>query len=642
MKLSTVFFFLALALVHPADADLRLSRLIGEGMVLQRDVPVAIWGWAEEGTEVTVTFDGQAHAARTGADGRWTVTLPARGAGGPYRMTIDGGGESFEIGDVLVGDVWLCSGQSNMEFPVSRALDFPAEAAAATDRKIRHFQVPKSSAGRPEEELAGGEWVVTSPETVGDFTAVGYFFARELRRHVDVPIGLLHSSWGGSRIEPWMSAEALGLGDDEEDAYQVVERQMKEESARRLADLRKKIGDVPDEDQGMDGDRPVWADPALDDSGWERMSLPGRWEELGYPGLDGVVWFRRTLSLTAEEAAAATEIGLGKIDDGDVVWINGRRVGGLELSWDKLRVYALGAGTLHAGENVVAVRVEDTGGGGGMYGPADAMYLDLGDKRRPLDGEWLFRVGAFRFDPNNNANQFPTLLYNKMIYPMLSYPIKGVLWYQGESNTGPDDAYKYRSLFVTMIEDWRRLWRVGDFPFLFVQLANYLAPVEEPSESNWAMVRESQSAALVLPKTAQAVIIDIGDADDVHPRDKQDVGLRLSLAARHVAYGEKDIVYSGPTYRDHEIRDGKVVLAFDHVGGGLVARGGDLREFAIAGADLHFVWAQAKIDGEKIVVWSDGVPEPVAVRYAWADNPDGANLYNSEGLPASPFRTDDW
>lgn len=632
--------FLTLACSPTEDGGLRLSRLVGDGMVIQRGEPVPIWGWAETGTRVTLDFGGQSYSATTAADGRWTVTLPPQQAGGPHSMTIEGGGERFEIADALVGDVWLCSGQSNMEWPVSRALSFDSEGPAATDRSIRHFTVPRSNSIRPEEELAGGEWVVTSPDTVGDFTAVGFFFARELRRHVDVPVGLLHTSWGGSRIEPWMSAAALGYESDEAAARTAEEMQQAEE-AYLVEQVRGQLGELPSEDVGMDGDRALWADPVLDDAGWDEMDLPGRWEEAGFPGLDGVVWFRRHVTLTAEDAAAEGSLSLGMIDDSDVAWVNGRRVGGLEMSYDVSRVYPLPAGTLHAGDNVIAVRVEDTGLGGGVYGPPENLYLDAGGERHPLSGDWRFRVGRFVYDPDSNANQLPTLLYNRMIHPLLDYPIRGALWYQGESNTGPEDAHEYRRHFAALIEDWRQRWGVGDFPFLFVQLANFMAPVDEPGDSLWAMLRESQSMALGLPATAQAVIIDVGDADDVHPRNKQAVGLRLSLAARQLAYGE-ELVWSGPVYRGHEIRGGEVVLDFDHVGGGLEARGGELREFAVAGPDRRFVWADARIEGDRIAVRSDAVSEPVAVRYAWSDNPEDANLYNVEGLPASPFRTDDW
>ncbi len=648
-----VFFCLASVLVlscsadqPPAETDgFQPSRLIADGMVIQRDLPVPLWGWADPGTDVEVQFDEQSFSGRADAEGRWQVTLPARPAGGPHLLRIRAEDFQREIHDVMVGDVWLCSGQSNMEWPVAQARDAEAEIAVATDRSIRHFAVPRSSSLKPEDRLVGGEWTVASPETVGGWTAVGYFFARELRKEVDVPIGLIHSSWGGSRIEPWMSATALGFRDDEQAAREVA-RQLEDEESQLLAKIREQLGELPEHDLGMSGSKAVWADPDLDDGNWDEMELPGRWEGAGWTGLDGVVWFRYRFALSADELKALrangkpARVGLGMIDDTDTAWLNGRQIGGLERSYDVPRVYPIPIEDLREGDNVIAVRVTDTGLGGGIYGPPEMLFLELDGHRRSLASEWRFRIGSFSYDPSTNANQFPTLLYNQMIHPILDYPVRGVLWYQGESNAGPEDAYPYRLRFPGLIQDWRRRYGLDDLPFLFVQLANFMKPAEQPGESDWAVLRESQSQTLELPQTAQAVIIDIGDADDVHPRNKQDVGLRLSLAARHLVYGEESLVWSGPTYREHRIEQDRVVLTFDHVGGGLLAKDGELEQFAIAGADRRFVWAKAWIEGDRVIVRSEAVPEPIAVRYAWSNNPEGANLYNVEGLPASPFRTD--
>jgi sialate O-acetylesterase len=640
MKRSACGFLLLLllALPHASAAELRLSRLVSDGMVVQRDVEVPVWGWAAADEDVTVTFRGAAYAARADASGAWRVRLPATAAGGPYEISVAAGDERVDVRDVLVGDVWICSGQSNMEWRVADSDRAAEEIAAAGDLRIRHFKVPQSWAREPEATLAGGEWLTADPAHVGDFTAVGFFFARELRRHVDVPIGLVNTSWGGSRIEPWMSAAALGL--DRAALAEVMERE-RDYERQVLERVRERIGRLPEHDEGLVDGRAVWADPELDDGGWDALVVPARWEEEGFDGMDGVAWYRTALELTAEEARAGVRLGLGAIDDSDVSWVNGHRVGGMERSWNVPRVYEVPAAALRAGRNVVAVRVEDTGGGGGIYGDPELLYVEAGGTRRPLAGTWKFKVGLATVSVDGHKNQVPTLLYNKMIHPLLPYPIKGALWYQGESNAYPGDDLRYRELFKGMIEQWRRDWRRGDFPFLFVQLAAFMAPAAEPGESSWALLRESQSAALALPDTAQAVTIDVGDADDVHPRNKQDVGRRLALAARSLAYRE-ELVYSGPVYRRHEATDGRVVVEFDHVGGGLAARGGALQAFAVAGADRRFVWARAAIEDGRVVVWSEDVPDPVAVRYAWADNPEGANLYNAAGLPASPFRTDAW
>lgn len=631
---------LILAVLVPLEsaAQLRLARVFSDGMVIQRDVKVPVWGWAPPGSEVEVTFDDEQFEATTGPDSTWTVILPPMLTGGKHVLTVVAGEDRVTVEDVLIGDVWVASGQSNMEWAVANSNHAVEEIASAADASIRHFKVPQSWEERPSEMLAGGEWHPATSEHVGAFTAVGYFFARELREHVQVPIGLINTSWGGSRIEPWMSAEALGMEASDYEAIMTRERE-REEQIR--TDLRAKIGELPEEDLGMVGGRAVWADPDLDDASWATISVPNRWEEVGYEGLDGIAWYRTSFELSDEEASEGVTLGVGMIDDADVTWVNGERVGSMEMAWNTPRVYEVPASALREGENVVAVRVEDTGGGGGITGSAENLFVQVGGESRPIAGDWKFKPGKVVVTLASQKNQIPTLLYNKMIHPLLRFPIKGVLWYQGESNAYPEQAFQYRELFKTMITDWRDRWNAvdEDFPFLWVQLANYMESDDEPSDSDWAMLRESQSAALVLPNTAQAVAIDIGEADDIHPRNKQDVGRRLALAARHVAYGE-DLVYSGPQYVGHQVIGDRVELVFAHVGDGLVAKGGPLGGFAIAGQDGEFVWADARIEGDRVVVWSDEVENPVAVRYGWADNPEDANLYNVEGLPASPFRTD--
>ncbi len=637
-------FLLTMTLALPATAQVQLSRLISDGMVMQRGHEVPIWGWADPGTAITVTFEGQTYTAEAGADRAWKVRLPSMEAGGPYAMTVEGGGATHEIADIWVGDVWIASGQSNMEWTVANSNDAAAEIAAANDPMIRHFKVPQSWAPTPEPTLAGGSWAAASPETLANFTAVGYFFARTLREEgLNVPIGLINTSWGGSRIEPWMSATALGLGPD---AYEEI-RAREEANERRILDgLRARIGEnLPTEDKGLINGVAHWASPDLGDSDWADIPVPSLWEQTGYEGMDGIGWYRTTFNLTAAEATAGVKLGVGMIDDSDITWVNGQRVGGMEMSYNAVREYNVPAAAVTAGRNVLAVRVVDTGGGGGIYGPANLLYLEVGGERRSLAGTWKFKVGAISVVLNGGKNQQPMMLYNKMIYPLLPYPIKGAIWYQGESNANSvEDAVAYQKIFADMITSWRIEWKVGHFPFLFVQLANFMEPAAEPGPSNWALLRESQHATLELPNTAEAVIIDIGEADDIHPRNKQDVGRRLALGAKKVVYGE-DLVYSGPAYASHTVEDGKVMLSFDHVGSGLMAKGsadGALHSFAIAGADGQFVWANAQIEGDTVVVWSDAVAEPVAVRYAWANNPDTANLYNAEGLPATPFRTDSW
>ena len=557
-------------------------------------------------------------------------------------MVVRSATDSVVVRDILVGDVWVASGQSNMEWPVASARDAAAAIAAANDSRIRHFKVPTSFAPAPQRDLVGGSWAAADPQHVGSFSAIAYFFARDLRKSVDVPIGIINTTWGGSRIEAWMSRAALGL----DSARWAARWQAEQDAQRRFAEnLRAKIGDVPASDPGYVDGRAPWANPALDESAWQSIRVPSLWEQAGYEGMDGIAWYRLSFELTADEAARGVKVGLGAIDDADITWVNGTEIGRTN-GYNVPRQYDVPAGALRAGRNVLAVRVEDTGGGGGIYGAPSSVFLDLGGARRPLGAGWKFRVGTASLQPDGqHINKVPTVLYNRMVHPLLGLPIKGVLWYQGESNAdGVADARQYAALFRTMITSWRREWRSGEVPFLWVQLANFMAPDSQPpAQSAWAVLRDAQTAALSLPKTAQAVIIDVGEAQDIHPRNKQDVGARLALAARHVAYGQS-VEHVGPTHRSHSARGGEIMVRFDHAGAGLVSRAPDgaVGGFAIAGADRKFVWADARIEGNTVVVSSPQVASPVAVRYAWGNNPTRASLYGRGGLPAVPFRTDDW
>jgi sialate O-acetylesterase len=634
----------AKAQVTVPPVALRLPQLFGDGMVLQRGTPVPVWGWAAPGTRVAVTLQGRTARAAADSGGVWSVMLPAMSAGGPYALAVEGGGVRIDVRDVLVGDVWVASGQSNMEWPVAAAISGAQEVAGAHDPRIRQFAVPHSFSDAPEADVSGGSWAPADSQHVGPFSAVGYFFARELRRAVDVPIGLIHTSWGGSNIETWMSRRALGISDSSWDGMQ---RQRGAEDEARRAALRVRIGDLPVVDSGLVGGRAVWADPALDDSGWARLAVPGVWERAGYDAMDGIAWYRTTFTLTEDEVRQGSRLCLGTIDDNDVTWVNGTEVGRTD-GYATPRRYLAPPAALRAGGNVIAVRVEDTGGDGGFYGDPASVYLEVGGVRRALAGTWRFKVGAVSFQADGQRiNKIPTGLYNRMLHPLLPFPIKGVIWYQGESNANSvDQAIAYRPLFQDLIRSWRREWRGvrGPIPFLWVQLPNFgTVDTVPPDRSAWAALRESQTAALALPRTGQAVIIDLGEAGNIHPRNKQEVGRRLALVAERVAYGHSP-VSSGPTYQRHEVRGGRVVIAFNHRGGGLVSHAPDGRVtgFAVAGGDRRFVWAEARIEGDRIVAWSDRVPHPVAVRYAWSNSPAGLTLFNREGLPAAPFRTDRW
>jgi sialate O-acetylesterase len=624
--------------------SLRLPKVFADHMVLQRDTRVPVWGWAAPGATVSVTLAAQTARARADTLGAWASSLPAMRAGGPYDMSVESNGTRIAIRDVLVGDVWVASGQSNMEFTVSVAKDAAKEIAAANDPQIRHFKVPNSWAESPADDVVGGSWERADPQRVGQFSAVAYYFARDLRTSIGVPIGILNATWGGSNIETWISRTGHGMSERELAAVMDAEHSYN----RTLRDsLTARLGTLPTTDGGLVDGRALWADPALDESTWTPIQVPAYWEHAGYEGMDGVAWYRTSFVLSGDEATRGARLSLGPIDDDDITWVNGVEVGRTE-GYLIQRAYALPPAALRAGRNVLAIRVSDGGGGGGINGDPTQVSLDVGGVRRPLAGTWKFRVGQVAMQPDGqHINKIPTILYNQMLHPLQRVPVKGVIWYQGESNANNDQqAAEYRPLFEKLITSWRREWSGADsaFPFLWAQLPNYGRPDSTPpARAAWATQRESMSAALKLPNTGQAITIDVGEADNLHPLDKQDVGRRLALVARKVAYGQS-VVSSGPTYRRHTVRDGRLYVEFANLGGGLASRAPDgaVGGFAIAGTDRKLVWAQARIEGDRVVVWSDQVREPIAVRYAWSNSPAMATLYNRAGLPAAPFRTDAW
>jgi sialate O-acetylesterase len=477
LKAVTLLFLLNV-LGESGKSQVKLPPFFKNKMVLQKGIKIPVWGWASPGEKVTVSLDKNSVTTRTGKDGKWKISLPEMNYGGPYKMTVKGK-NLLVFENILIGDVWLCSGQSNMGFRVVEGKNAKAEITAANYPSIRLFTVKRKMAKVPLIEMEEANWQECSPETVGDFSAVGYFFGRNLYEHLKVPVGLINSSWGGTNVETWTSPE-----------------------------------------------------------------------------------------MTAKDPELVVKL-------------------------DKLKSVDLNGAT---------------GINGAIIGP----------------------------------NNYPTLLYNGMINPLVPFGIKGVIWYQGEANAG--NAQQYKQRFPNMITDWRTKWNQGNFPFLFVQLANYMNPVNEPSEATWAELREAQTQTLGLDNTGMATTIDIGDSANIHPTDKQTVGYRLSLSARKVAYGE-DIVYSGPAYHEMRIEGNRVYITFDQVGSGLKAKDkyGYLKGFTVAGQDHKFKWAMGIVtDKNTVMVICRTIENPVAVRYAWANNPDDVNLYNQEGLPAIPFRTDSW
>jgi sialate O-acetylesterase len=639
MKKTAIPLLLAL-LGATAQADVRLSEVFGEHMVLQRDRPLNIWGHATPGQTLTVELGGHKASTRVGSDGRWRVQLAALPAGGPHRLRV-GGDQAVELSDVLIGDVWLLSGQSNMEFTLAGTDTGPEEVASPQNPQLRQLRVPLRASVRPEAEIAPAPWVVAESGKVGEFSAVGYHFARQMLAVQGVPIGLIDTAWGGSMLETWMRRDAALKDPDLAPAV----RAMPADIGALGAALRKRVHDRVAAWQpglaleGVDASR--WSAAEDIDGDWPTLKAPGLWEDQGLAELDGVVWLRKRVQLSAAQANGAAALHLAKVDDCDEVWVNGQRVGG-QCGYSQLRQYALPAGLLRAGANWIAVRVTDTGGGGGIYGDGATLRLDTAAGAVSLTGAWRARVEQVKVAEQPSANDAPTLAHNGLIAPMQGLSVRGVLWYQGETNAGR--AAAYADGFKRLIQDWRGQFGDPDMPFLFVQLASFLPLADNrPGAGSWAELRASQAAALALPHTGMATAIDVGNADDIHPRNKRTVGQRLAGLALH-ELGLRAAPASGPRLLGHEVKGGEFSLRFGATGGGLrTAQVGEPpRGFLLAGADHRWLPAQARLEGDRVVLQSPAVPAPVAARYAWVDNPSEANVVGGDGLPLTPLRTDDW
>ncbi|QKX17222.1 sialate O-acetylesterase [Microbulbifer sp. YPW1] len=646
-----------LSLTTPATADVTLPKLVSDGMVLQREAPVKIWGWADAGEVVRVDFLGEQYRTEAGDGGDWSIILKPTPAGGPHTMRVRGENE-IQLQNILLGDVWLASGQSNMEYPINRiAHAFADEIAAVNNPRIRQFQVPQTyDFNVPQADLSGGEWLPATQQHIQNFSAVAYFFADNTQQREQVPIGIINSSLGGSPAEAWVSEETLQqfpahLAEKKkfEDAQLIesIQRQDRARSDQWYATAAQK-------DRGLQSGKTPWYAPALDTEGWQTFSVPGYWAEQAGIMEKGVFWLRKTIALPEAQAGEPALLELGRIVDADETWINGHKVGNTTYLYPRRR-YQVPAGVLQAGENVIAIRVTNSGGARGGFVEDKPYQLTVGGEQFDLKGQWQFRQSAQM--PELESQTFvrwkPAGLYNAMLHPLQNYRIKGALWYQGESNVGR--AQEYRKLFPAMIREWRADWQQNAgqdaLPFLFVQLANYLEPKADPGDSAWAELRAAQASALSLDDTAMAVTIDAGEWNDIHPLDKKIVGQRLALAAANRVYGHADVVASGPQLASAKFDDEKAVLEFTHTHKGLVAApcasqcthsegNSKLHEFAIAGSDGRYHWANARIVGERVEVWSEQVRQPRSVRYAWADNPAEANLYNGAGLPAAPFQVD--
>ncbi len=642
-RLNRFYFIIGLILIfgiQTTNGQVRLPKLVSDGMVLQRESPVNIWGWAQVGEKVTLKFNNQSFGTTTGNDGKWLITLPSQKAGGPFEIQIAASNQ-ITLKNILFGDVWLCSGQSNMETTMSRVSPiYGKEIEQCTNPNIRLFQVPtRWNFKAPQQDVQGGKCEEANPQSILKYSAVGYFFARDLNAKFNVPIGIIQCAAGGSSAESWMSEESLKAFPEQ---YKIAKELSDSTFLQNLIASEQAasgnwFGLLGKNDLGRKSS--PWLTPQLDDSGWPTVQLPSTFNDANIGLKNGAVWFRKEVELPTTCEGKAALLELGTIVDSDSAFINGQFVGTTSYQYPPRR-YRVAPGILKAGKNNITVRVVSQSGGGSFI--KDKPYqLTVDGQTFDMKGIWKYNIGA-PMEPCPPSTFFPGKplgLYNAMLYPIVNYTLKGMVWYQGESNA--DRAGEYKKALSTIIAEWRALWGQGNLPFLFVQLPDFMEPRDEPSDGSWATLRNQQLKTLSVPNTAMAVTIGLGEWNDIHPLRKKEVGERLSLAAQKIAYGEKNLVFSGPVYKSMKAKGSKIELTFSNCGSGLTTNNGkELTHFAIAGADKKYVWAKAEIKGNKVIVWNDAITKPVSVRYAWADNPQGANLSNKEGLPASPFTTE--
>jgi sialate O-acetylesterase len=642
--LPVFWLFVAAPPMAASESRPLLHPLFSEHAVLQRGRPAIFWGWANPGTKVTVRFAGQTQQTNAGADGRWTCALdPLAASNDGRRLEIetDQPGLAAVVDDVVVGDLWLCSGQSNMEMGITLCKE-DQEIANAKHPGIRLLTIPQKTAFKPGETFAAG-WKPCSPQALreggwGGFSATAYFFGKNLHQQLGVPIGLIHSSWGGTVAEAWTSAPAL-------EAFPEFKAQLDEVSAIASSNAADpEVEYLDDWFQKHDpGTAKGWFKGDADATDWREVTLPGNWADCGIPGFEGVVWAQRHIELPAAWADKPLVVRVGEISDNDTTWLNGTVIGRTN-QFGVSRRYQIEPGIARLGRNTITLRVTNAGGGGILAGKHPLCIHPDGDEEAtiPLAGKWRLQETSKMADtgrPMIGNPNVPSVLYNGMIAPLVPCSLTGVIWYQGEANASRAD--QYRKLLPALIHDWRDRFQRDDLAFHIVSLANYQKSNPQPRDDAWAELREAQAmTAKSVPHCGLAVAIDIGDAGDIHPKNKRDVGHRLALSALANTYG-REVVGSGPWFRSLDVEGGKLRIRFDHSDGGLMFKGSSARSFAIAGDDRKFVWAKALIDGDTVVVSSPSVPQPVAVRYAWDSNPE-ACLYNGAGLPAVPFRSDDW
>lgn len=640
METSFMFFILFLFIQVQGYAQITLPKVFGDNMVLQRDIKIPVWGNSAPGQHITAEL-GKFRATTTAdQEGKWMVRFPVFKAGGPYELKISESGKpdtGIKLKGILIGDVWLASGQSNMEWQVQQAQDAGNEIANADFPEIRFFQVEHDKKLTPQHDILAGKWKACNPENVPQFSAVAYYFARKIHKDQHVPIGIIQSTWGGTPIESWTSRDKLLTSPITKTGI-LANDTLNEQSFVKDSLNLIRFWDIVYHPQN-NTDKIVSA-PGYDDSSWPVVEMPRLIKDFGIGPYEGMVWLRKKIILPESFSGKDLSLRIGHPEMNYSMYFNGEEICKNIWNSDPKQSYTIPARLLRKGENSITLRMAMLWGGGGLNPPADEIYITDGSDKVSLAGKWLYQKDLEPSFPTiQNYHNYPSLLFNAMINPVIPYGIKGFIWYQGEANDSV--AYNYRKLFPMLISDWRKRWKQGNLPFLYAQLANFKNVKALPSESEWAELREAQTLTLSQPNTGMACIIDIGAAGNIHPVNKQEVGRRLALNANKLVYNQK-VTASGPLYKRYRKEGNRFRISFTNVSAGLVTKGTkEIVGFAIAGKDKQFYWAKASIEGKEVVVYCDKVSGPESVRYAWADNPE-CNLINSEGLPAIPFRTDNW
>jgi sialate O-acetylesterase len=631
------FLHLCFLITFLSWGQIKLPKLISDGAVLQRDTELKIWGWASPKESVALEFNNSIYKTKADDMGNWQLILPAQGAGGPYTMDFVATNK-ISLKNILFGDVWLCSGQSNMELTMSRLRDkYPGVIEKSKNFKIRQFLVPDTySFNEPVADLDGGSWKEADPENIFEFSGVAYFFAKNLFDRYNVPIGLINAALGGSPVEAWMSEDALKYFPESFKELQKFKDSSFIAEIEKSDRIRQETWykELDEKDLGLEKNN-EWFLEHMQDNGWDKMKVPDFWANHGIGNVNGVVWFRKHIAVPSKMADKDAKLWLGRIVDQDHVYLNGEFVGTTGYQYPP-RKYAVKGNLLKEGNNTIVIRIINEKGKGGFI--SDKPYfLAVGQDTLDLRGEWKYKLGTMM--PPLEGPTFVKLkpggLYNKMIAPVLNYKIKGAIWYQGESNTGAPE--KYFKTFPALIDNWRAKWQQGDFPFIYVQLTNFMEETHQPTESNWAKLRQAQLEALAVPNSGMVVTIDIGEWNDIHPLNKEDVGKRLAQEAFKLAYGE-DKVSLCPVPKKYEFLKNKVKIEFDFASTGLKSRDGEvLKYFEVSNDGNTFYKAKAKIEDNNVLVWNENIANPIVVRYAWANNPAEANLISKDGLPVSPF-----